>query len=78
MTGRSAGGSALVWLAGAVVLCYGVGYPVALLGHSVAGWVLVFLGGPFLIALGVVVIRRVHRSSRAPAAAEPRDARPPA
>jgi hypothetical protein len=66
MTGRPPAGSALVWLAVATVLCYGVGYPVALLGHSVAGWVLVFLGGPFLIALGVVTIRRVHRANRPP------------
>ena len=75
MTGRPAG-SALVWLAGAAVLCYGIGYPLALIGHSVAGWVLVFLGGPCLIGLGVVAIRRVHRSSQAPAAPERRDARP--
>lgn len=76
MTGRPAAGSALVWLVAATALCYGIGYPLALIGHSVAGWVLVFLGGPCLIGLGVVVIRRVHRSSRPSAAAEPRDARP--
>lgn len=80
MTDRAGAGSAIAWLAGGAALCYAVGYPLALVGHSVAGWVLVFLGGPFLIALGVVVIRRVHRASRAPlppAAAERDEAGPP-
>jgi hypothetical protein len=43
------------------VLCYAIGYPVALAGHSFLGWVLVFLGGPLLIAVLVLVIRRVQR-----------------
>jgi hypothetical protein len=43
------------------VLCYAIGYPVALVGHSPVGWVLVFLGGPLLITVVVLVIRRVQR-----------------
>jgi hypothetical protein len=46
----------------AVVLSYLIGYPVALVVDSSIGWVLVTLGGVFLLALGVVTIRRVHRS----------------
>lgn len=53
--------SAQLRLFGAVAICYGVGYPLALLAHSPLGWILVTLGGGFLIALGVVTIRRVHR-----------------
>ena len=44
------------------VLCYAVGYPLALIGHSPLGWVFVALGGPLLIATGVIVIRRLHLS----------------
>lgn len=44
------------------VLCYALGYPLALIGHSNVGWIFVFLGGPLLIALIAVVIRRVQRS----------------
>ena len=40
--------------------CYGIGYPVALWGHSTAGWVLVSLGGPLLLTLGVLTVRRIH------------------
>lgn len=47
----------------AVAACYGLGYPLALVAHSAAGWVLVTLGGVCLIALGVVTIRRVHQST---------------
>ena len=43
----------------ATVLCYAVGYPLALLGHSNVGWVFVFLGGPLLLTLGVLTIRRI-------------------
>jgi len=43
------------------LLAYGVGYPVALIGGSSVGWVLVTLGGFFLLALGVVTIRRINR-----------------
>jgi hypothetical protein len=53
--------SRTLWLLLAATLtCYGIGYPVALWGHSAAGWVLVFLGGPLLLTLGVLLIRRIH------------------
>jgi hypothetical protein len=52
---------ALKILLAATALCYAIGYPVALVGHSGVGWVLVFLGGPLLIAVLVLVIRRVQR-----------------
>lgn len=45
----------------ATALCYAVGYPVALVGHSNIGWIFVALGGPLLIAVIVLVIRRVQR-----------------
>ncbi|MFZ0325094.1 MAG: hypothetical protein WAN48_13320 [Actinomycetes bacterium] len=45
------------------LLAYGVGYPLALIGGSSVGWVLVTLGGLFLLALGVVTIRRINRRS---------------
>ena len=41
-------------------LCYAVGYPVALGAHSNVGWIFVGLGGPFLIALLITVVQRVH------------------
>ena len=44
----------------ATLACYGIGYPVALWGHSAAGWVLVFLGGPLLLLLGALTVRRIH------------------
>ena len=50
----------------ATVACYGTGYPLALWGHSAAGWVLVFLGGPLLLTLGVLTVRLLHRSSAPP------------
>lgn len=43
--------------------CYAIGYPLALIGHSAVGWGFVALGGPFLIAVGVIVIARVHRGN---------------
>jgi hypothetical protein len=43
--------------------CYGAGYPLALWGHSDAGWALVALGGPLLLTLGVLTIRVIHRST---------------
>jgi fatty acid desaturase len=55
----------LAALLAATALCYAIGYPLALIGHSAVGWVFVALGGPLLIALGVVVIRRVHFSAEA-------------
>jgi hypothetical protein len=50
----------LFGLIAVTALCYAVGYPLALIGDSDFGWVLVTLGGPLLIAVGVVVIRRFH------------------
>ncbi len=47
----------------ATALCYSIGYPLAIVGHSSVGWVLVALGGPLLIALGIIVIKRVHNAS---------------
>ena len=61
--GRSDRG--LVILLVATALCYLIGYPLALIGHSPIGWIFVTLGGPLLIALGVVVIRRVHTGAEA-------------
>lgn len=64
-----------LWLLlAATVACYGTGYPLALWGHSNAGWVLVFLGGPLLLTLGVLTVRLVHQSSdsRTPAGASDR------
>ena len=48
----------------AALLCYAVGYPVALLAHSGVGWVFVSAGGVFLLALGVVTVRRIDRANR--------------
>jgi hypothetical protein len=45
-------------------LCYLVGYPVAIVAHSAVGWVFVTVGGAFLLALGVITIRRVHRGTQ--------------
>jgi hypothetical protein len=45
----------------ATLACYGAGYPLALWGHSNAGWVLVFLGGPLLLTLGVLTVRMLDR-----------------
>ena len=45
----------------ATALCYAIGYPIALVGHSNIGGVFVALGGPLLIAVIVLVIRRVQR-----------------
>ena len=44
----------------ATAVCYAVGYPLALVGGSDIGWVLVTLGGPLLISVGVLAIRRLH------------------
>ena len=51
---------------GAAVVSYGVGYPVAIVGDYLWGWILVALGGVFLLALGTVTIARIHRGSAAP------------
>lgn len=48
----------------AVLLCYGIGYPVALLAHSSLGWLLVGAGGLPLVALAAVTVRRIYLSDR--------------
>lgn len=45
------------------VLCYLIGYPLALAGHSNVGWALVTLGGPLLITLAILTIREVHKGA---------------
>jgi hypothetical protein len=79
MTGRAVPGSPSIrWLLAATLLCYAIGYPVALLAHSVVGWVFVFLGGPLLIALGVATVRQLHRAAEpAESSPERRGAVPP-
>lgn len=57
------------WLLGAA-LCYALGYPLALVEHWAFGWVLVFLGGLFLLAAGALTVRWLHRSSEQTRAAE--------
>jgi hypothetical protein len=58
-------------------LCYAIGYPLALGADSNVGWIFVGLGGPFLIALLITVIQRVHLDSRSdPLRQPPRDERP--
>ncbi len=49
----------------ATILCFSVGYPLALVGHSNFGWVLVTLGGPLLIMLVILTIREVHQGAEA-------------
>lgn len=51
--------------------CYALGYPLALGAHSNVGWIFVGIGGPFLIALLITVIQRVHLDSLGTALAEP-------
>jgi hypothetical protein len=71
-------GRRTLWLLLAATLaCYGTGYPLALWGHSNVGWVLVFLGGPLLLALGALTVRELHRSpAPPPPAAHRADQRP--
>ena len=45
----------------ASLLCYALGYPIALGLDSPWGWLLVTLGGVLLAALLVVTIRRIDR-----------------
>jgi len=47
----------------ATVLCYLLGYPLALTMAPAIGWTLVMIGGLFLLSLGVVTIRRIHLDS---------------
>jgi hypothetical protein len=50
-------------LAIATVVAYAVGYPVAIFAHSIIGWVLVMVGGVFLLLFLLATIRRVHRGA---------------
>lgn len=45
------------------LLAYAVGYPIAILGGYALGWALVMLGGVLLLALGILTVKRIHRSS---------------
>lgn len=66
-----------LWLLLAATLaCYGIGYPLALWGHSAAGWVLVFLGGPLLLTLGVLTVRMLHQGADARSRAQTPERRP--
>lgn len=66
LTGISRPNRAQTACGGAALVSYGVGYPVAIVGDYVWGWILVALGGVFLLALGTVTIARIHRGSAAP------------
>jgi hypothetical protein len=61
---------AQVLLAAATFVSYAVGYPVAIAAHSAVGWVLVMLGGVFLMLLVGVTIRRITAAAR-PEPAQP-------
>jgi hypothetical protein len=50
---------------GAALVSYAVGYPLAIFGHSPIGWIVVMLGGVFLLCLGAITVRRVHRGTSA-------------
>jgi hypothetical protein len=54
---------AQVVLGGGSLLAYAVGYPLAIVGGSGIGWVLVMLGGLLLLAFGLVTVRRIHRGA---------------
>jgi ABC-type spermidine/putrescine transport system permease subunit I len=45
----------------ASLLSYAVGYPLALVADNALGWVLVMLGGLFLLAFVGSTVVRVHR-----------------
>lgn len=51
---------ALSTLLALTAICYLIGYPLALVWHSNIGWIFVVLGGPLLIASGIVLIRYVQ------------------
>jgi fatty acid desaturase len=53
------------WSAAATLLSYAVGYPLALVADSALGWVLVMLGGVFLLAFICFTVARVHRGAEA-------------
>jgi hypothetical protein len=60
-TSRDRADRALWLLIAATALCYAIGYPLAMIAGSDVGWIFVTLGGPLLIAVLVLLIRRAHR-----------------
>ncbi|MEO6700855.1 MAG: hypothetical protein ABI140_19725 [Jatrophihabitantaceae bacterium] len=52
------------WLILTTAACYAVGYPVALLAHTLFGWLLVSVGGLLLMVLALVTVSRVHRGAK--------------
>ena len=42
---------------------YALGYPLAIVGGSGFGWVLVMLGGVFLLVFGILTVQRITKSS---------------
>ena len=66
MTGLPRPNRVQSWLIALAALSYAVGYPLALVAEWVAGWVLVCVGGLFLLALGVATIRRTTRTEPVP------------
>ena len=60
----------IAWWLLAAALCYALGYPLALISHWKGGWVLVFLGGIFLLAAGFLTVRWLHRNSEQTRSAE--------
>ncbi|MEO6821055.1 MAG: hypothetical protein ABI468_00700 [Candidatus Nanopelagicales bacterium] len=54
-----------VLLAAAMFASYAVGYPVAIVADSAIGWLLVMLGGVFLMLLVGVTVRRITAAPRA-------------
>ncbi|MDQ1585474.1 MAG: hypothetical protein QOJ90_1423 [Actinomycetota bacterium] len=51
------------WSAVASLLSYAVGYPLALVADFALGWVLVMLGGLFLLVFLGSTVARVHRGA---------------
>ncbi len=64
MTGLPRPNRLQAWLIGLAALSYAVGYPLGIVAEWLVGWLLVSLGGIFLLALGVVTVRRMTRSGQ--------------
>lgn len=47
----------------ASLVAYAVGYPIAIVGGSGFGWVLVMLGGLLLLVFGALTVQRITRGS---------------
>lgn len=76
MTGLPPPNRVQSWLIALAALSYAAGYPLALVAEWVAGWVLVSVGGIFLLALGVATIRRTTRTTRTGPVPDERPASP--